>query len=100
MDSFEWDPAKERANVRKHGVDFELARRVFDDPDAVSDLDRIESGEYRWQIIGLVNGVAILLVAYTIRDNSGAETIRIISARRASKSEKRRYEREINKSQW
>jgi hypothetical protein len=96
---YEWDPAKEQSNVRKHGVDFDLARRVFDDPDAVSDLDRIEGGEYRWQTIGLVNGVNILLVAYTVRDSRGDEAIRIISARPATRKEKRRYEAEIDKSQ-
>ena len=93
---YEWDPAKERSNLRKHEVDFHLARRVFDDPDAISDLDRIEDGEYRWHTIGLVNGVNILLVAYTIRDSGGDETIRIISARSATREEKRRYEAEID----
>jgi hypothetical protein len=97
---YEWDPAKERSNVRKHGVDFDLARRVFDDPDAISDRDRFEGGEYRWQTTGLVNGVNLLLVAHTVRDSRGAETIRIISARSATRKEKRRYEAEIDKSQW
>jgi uncharacterized DUF497 family protein len=54
---FEWDPIKARANKRKHGVSFEIARYAFDDPDAVADHDRIEDGERRWQTIGMVNGV-------------------------------------------
>jgi uncharacterized DUF497 family protein len=97
---FEWDPTKERSNVRKHGISFDVARLVFDDPDAISDQDRFEGGEYRWQTIGLVNGVLMLTVAYTVRDGAEAETIRIISARRASRWERRRYEGEIDTSQW
>ena len=95
---FEWDPAKERANVRKHGLDFDLAQRVFDDPNAVSDRDRFEGGEYRWQTVGLINGVIFLLVAYTTREESGLEIVRIISARRASNAERRWYEAENDKS--
>jgi uncharacterized DUF497 family protein len=45
MIRFEWDPAKARANNRKHGVSFDIARYVFDDPDALMDHDRIEGGE-------------------------------------------------------
>ena len=96
----EWDPAKERSNVRKHGISFDVARRVFDDPDAISDRDRFEGGEYRWQTIGLVNGVTLLTVAHTVRHGMETETIRIISARRAISSERRRYEAEIDTSQW
>jgi uncharacterized DUF497 family protein len=87
-------------NVRKHGISFDLARRVFDDPDALVYQDRFEGGEYRWQTIGLVNGVTLLTVAHTVRDGSGTETIRIISARPAIRSERRRYDGEIDTSQW
>lgn len=80
--------------MRKRGVDFDLARRVFDDPHAVSDRDRFEGGEYRWQTVGLVNGVFFLLVAYATRDEPDREVIRIISARRANKRERRWYEAE------
>jgi uncharacterized DUF497 family protein len=97
---YEWDPAKEQSNVRKHGITFDVARRVFDDPDAILDRDRFEGGEYRWQTIGLVNGVIMLTVAHTVRDGAEAETIRIISARRASRPERRRYEAKIDTSQW
>jgi hypothetical protein len=89
---FEWDPAKERSNRRKHRVSFEIARHVFDDPDALAEQDRIENDEHRWQTIGLVNGVLLLLVAHTVRDHGGAEVIRIISARRADSKERRGYE--------
>ena len=86
--------------MRKHGISFDVARLVFDDPDAISDQDRFEGGEYRWQTIGLVNGVRLLLVAYTVRDSRGDETIRIISARRATRREERRYEAELETSEW
>lgn len=61
---FEWDPAKSRANKRKHGISFDIARHVFDDPDALLDHSRIEGGERRWQTLGMVDGVLLLLVAH------------------------------------
>ncbi|MCV2427823.1 BrnT family toxin, partial [Escherichia coli] len=54
--------------------------------------DRIENGEYRWQTIGLVHGIVVILVAHTIRFESGNEIIRIISARKADRKERSRYE--------
>lgn len=89
---FEWDPVKAKANRRKHGVSFEAATRVFDDPLLVSIQDRIEGGERRWQTIGAVGGFILLLVAHTWRDEDGTEVIRIISARRADRKERKRYE--------
>ena len=95
MIRFEWDPAKARANRRKHGVSFEIAVHVFDDPDALVEQDRIEGGERRWQTLGLVGGILLLLVAHTVRsEDGGDEIIRIISARRADRKEKERYEKE------
>lgn len=89
----EWDPAKAESNYRKHGVRFEVAARAFDDPLAVSTQDRFENGEARWQTLGRVEGLVLLLVAHTARDDEdGAEVIRIISARRPTKQEKQRYE--------
>ncbi|WP_370451681.1 BrnT family toxin [Mesorhizobium sp.] len=46
---FEWDTEKARSNLRKHGVSFETAVRVFSDPFALVEQDRVEDGEYRWQ---------------------------------------------------
>ncbi|HMN85558.1 MAG TPA: BrnT family toxin [Bauldia sp.] len=89
---FEWDAAKAAHNRQKHGVSFETATLVFADPHALTDQDRIEGREYRWQTIGLVNGVVLLLVAHTDREVDGEEVVRIISARRADKSERDRYE--------
>ena len=96
---FEWDEAKNLSNQRKHeGVSFEEARHVFEDPLHVSVQDRIEGGEPRWQTIGAVQGFVILVVAHTLTeedDNGGSvEIIRIISARRATPRERRRYENE------
>lgn len=81
---FEWDAAKAAANLRKHGVSFELAMRVFADPLAISHQDRIEDGESRWQTLGRVDGMLLLLVAHTVRDEDDGEIIRIISARAAT----------------
>jgi len=91
---FEWDPAKAERNVRKHRVSFEIAVRVFADPFAIVEQDRVESGEFRWQTLGTVNGCLLLLVAHTVReDTDGTEIIRIISARRAEPKERKRYEK-------
>lgn len=95
---FEWDPVKARANTRKHGVSFEIARHVFDDPDALADHDRIEGGERRWQTLGMVDGVLLLLVAHTVELEGADETIRIVSARRADAKERQRYEKERQKN--
>ena len=54
-----------------------------DDPDALSEQDRIEGGERRWQTLGLVDGLLLLLVAHTVHNDGENEVIRIISARRA-----------------
>ena len=92
---FEWDPAKAEANLGKHGVSFTLARRVFADPMHMSEQDRVEGGELRWLTIGLVDGALLILVAHTIHDlEGGGEIVRIISARRATKRERRRYEQD------
>jgi uncharacterized protein len=87
-----WDPAKATSNIRDHGVSFETAVRVFADPFHVSEMDRIEGNEYRWQTLGIADGCTILLVAHSWTDENGIEIIRIISARRAEKHERKRYE--------
>ena len=94
---FEWDPVKAEANWRKHGVSFETAMRVFADPFALSEQDRVEGLELRWQTIGLVDGLLLLIVAHTVgeeEDGEESEVIRIISARKAERMERRRYEQE------
>ncbi|MBZ5502061.1 MAG: BrnT family toxin [Acidobacteriia bacterium] len=92
---FAWDGQKSRRNLAKHHVSFETARLVFDDPRAISRLDRMEDGEERWQTLGLVGGIAVLLVAHTYREEDGEEVMRIISARKATPHERRIYEQGI-----
>lgn len=88
---FEWDDAKAHANVRAHGVAFELARTVFRDPFAIERLDdRKDYGEPRFVLIGMAEGRILLFGAYTERD----EKIRIISARRATQYEQDDYFRQ------
>ena len=96
---FAWDDAKNRSNQRKHGgIAFEMAAQVFRDPFRLTRQDRIEGGKERWQTLGVVHGVTVLLVAHTITedDDEGepVEVIRIISARRATPRERKRYEQE------
>jgi len=87
-----WDEAKNRRNKAKHRVGFETAQQVFDDPHHLSLQDRHVGGEERWQTLGMVGGVVLLLVAHTFGARDGRDVIRIISARKATKHERRRYE--------
>ena len=90
---FEWDTVKAEANLAKHGIAFEDAVRVFDDPLQRSRQDQTEDGEQRWQTLGTAGGtLVLLLVAHTWRDDDQEEVIRIISARTANKREQRDYE--------
>ena len=85
---FEWHDAKAEANLRAHGVSFDLAKTVFKDPFALEFLDdRQDYGEDRYVIIGMAEGQVLLFVAYTERD----ERVRIISARRATTDEQEHY---------
>ncbi|MDO4224174.1 MAG: BrnT family toxin [Acinetobacter sp.] len=92
MVNFSWDEAKARSNYEKHGVSFETALLVFQDEYALQKQDRIENGEMRWQTVGMIANVATLLVAHTWYDDCGDEHIRIISARKATKGERKIYE--------
>ncbi|MFZ0308828.1 MAG: BrnT family toxin [Candidatus Sulfotelmatobacter sp.] len=88
---FEWDKAKAKANFRRHGVSFDLAKTVFKDPFAIERLDdREQYDEERFVIIGVAEGKIVLFVAYTERQ----ERIRIISARRATQYEQDDYFRQ------
>jgi uncharacterized DUF497 family protein len=92
MVRFVWEETKARSNARKHGVRFEDAMLVFADPYALSEQDRLEGGELRWQTLGLAGGIVLLLVAHTVRSEQEDEIIRIISARRATRRERKRYD--------
>ena len=93
----EWNHAKEHSNRRKHGVSFELAQRVFQDPNALMVHDGIDysSGEDRWKTIGRAAPQLVLLVAYVLRREHPIEVVRILSARRASRYERQPYERQV-----
>ena len=84
---FEWDPAKAKANPGKPDVAFEGAVRVFLDPNRLEmEDDREDYDERRWYTIGMVEGV-VLAVVYT----EGDDTCRIISARKATRQERKKY---------
>ena len=86
---FEWDSAKAKANLAKHGVSFEEALTVFDDPQARIHVDPDHSqDEFREIAVGHSAGNRLLLVSFTER----TETIRIINAREPDKHERRDYE--------
>jgi hypothetical protein len=86
---FEWDPRKDFTNRQKHGVGFEEASTVFDDPLSVTIPDPDHSiHEDRFVIVGASSDHGLLVVVHTMR----GERIRLISARAATKHEKRSYE--------
>lgn len=90
--NFEWDAAKAALNLRKHGVAFEDAARVFLDGGRLESYDGRENyGEDRWATIGQVYAT-VLYVVYTVRHE---DSIRIISARKAIYHEQNKY-REAN----
>jgi len=92
--SFDWDEDKYRLNIANHGVRFEDAVKIFDGM-TVDDLDtREDYGEDREISIGMVGGVTILVVVHTDRNG----VCRIISARPAVKSERKRYEQAIRQA--
>ena len=84
---FEWDPGKAAANVRKHAVSFEEAAECFSDPLALV-VDEPRHPE-RLILIGISKRRRLIFTVYAERD---AATIRIISARRATRLERRHYE--------
>lgn len=89
---FEWDPAKNRENLRKHGVRFETASLIFEDPWILSRKDFSSEEEVRFNALGEIASGVILFVVFTWCEQNGNEVIRLISARAASAGEKRIYE--------
>jgi len=87
-----WREEKNRKNLAKHKIDFETAQHVFEDHLHRSVQDRYKDGEERWQTVGMVAGVLLLLVAHTW-DIEGEEEIHIISARKATAHERKHYEK-------
>lgn len=89
---FEWNPRKAAINRRKHGISFELASSIFDDPFVDEYEEGIDNGEIRYRAIGTV-GRKFFFVVYTSFAEGDEEVIRIISARKATPQERRAYER-------
>jgi uncharacterized DUF497 family protein len=90
--TFEWDPRKERSNLAKHGVGFEQASTIFGDRSSLTIPDPEHSQtEERYITIGRTFTDKLLVVVHTERGNN----IRLISARRASRRERRFYEKVI-----
>lgn len=83
---FEWDEAKNHRNLARHGISFEEAARAFADRTLREVDDRHAYGETRFRVYGMVAG-RLLCVVYTMR----GDRVRIISARRASRAERRTY---------
>ena len=88
---FEWDPAKARENVRRHGVSFDEAKTVFADENAIllDDPDH-SSDEDRFALLGLSAPLRVLVVAHCYREGDGV--IRVISARKATRTERAQYD--------
>ena len=92
---FTWDTGKAKINTGKHGVSFEEATTVFSDPSGLEWEDFEHSGqERRLKRVGTSIGRRVLIAVYTIRRTpDGKETVRIISARQASRREREAYSR-------
>ena len=90
---YEWDEAKAALNLRKHGVAFEDAAAVFDDPLHLVQEAKVVDGEARWKTTGYADACALLTVVHVIRETPQGPVVRIISARPASRRERRSYER-------
>jgi len=90
---FEWDAKRNEANIRSHGVSFEEAREVFDDPLQIALLDeRFDYFQERWITIGATRRRRIVVAANLYFDDEDEEIVRIISAREATTKERRQYE--------
>ena len=91
---FEWDEAKNQSNIRKHGVGFDTAKRIFEGPIATWVDHRKDYGEDRHISIGRVGHRALIVVAHTDRDGR----IRLISARPALRKERQAYHEQIRQA--
>ncbi|MDY0092486.1 MAG: BrnT family toxin [Candidatus Vecturithrix sp.] len=94
---FEWYPVKAKQNLRKHAISFQRAATIFRDPYMVSIFDdEHDDTEDRWVTIGMDEHQILLVVSHTFRrSNETTCTIRIISARKAIKRERKQYEEGI-----
>lgn len=88
MDGYEWDPAKAAANLKKHKVDFADAALSLEDPNALTIADPDVSGEQRFVSLAADPEGRLLVTVFALN----GDTVRIISSRKASRAERRRYE--------
>ncbi|MEH7868947.1 BrnT family toxin [Rhizobium laguerreae] len=89
---FQWNDEKNRTNKAKHGVSFETACLIWNDPQYLLIPDAVYDGEQRWLAIGVVGLVTVLVASHIILGAEDEETVRVISARKATSHERRRYE--------
>ena len=86
---FEWDDEKANANLKEHGVSFDEAKTVFEDPLYVDFYDPDHSlDEHRYIIIGESEGGQVLIISYTVR----GDRTRLINARKVTQAEREAYE--------
>ncbi|MBY0384295.1 BrnT family toxin [bacterium] len=95
MLSFEWDEGKNKQNRKKHGIWFEEAKTAFDDPHGrlFNDQEHSNDGEDRFVLIGYSSTDRLLVVIHCLRNNDS--TVRLISARKATKRERMFYEKRV-----
>ncbi|MEO6922910.1 MAG: BrnT family toxin [Bryocella sp.] len=91
----DWDDWKNDSNKKKHGISFQTASLVFDDPFQLMVFDRYVEGEERWQTIGMAGGLLLLLVVHTYEVEDGEEFGRLISAREVVAEERKMYEANV-----
>lgn len=91
---FEWNEAKDRANLKKHGISFDEARLIFEGPTLSRVDDRFDYGETRYITVGLIREIVAVVVVHT--DRSGVT--RIISARLANREERKDYNDHLRKT--
>lgn len=89
---FEWNDKKARQNLLKHGVRFETAVLVFDDPYMLVERDPTSGDEERWNTLGSITQGMVLFVVHTWLEVDSEEVVRIISARAAESRERKKYE--------
>jgi uncharacterized DUF497 family protein len=94
IESFEWDPKKDRGNFQKHGITFSEASLIFSGIVFTVKDTRKDYGELRFISIGSIAGVVVIVVAHTSRYG----VTRIISARKAKEKERERYYEHLEKA--
>jgi uncharacterized DUF497 family protein len=91
--AYEWDEAKSRENIAKHGIDFADTHRIFEGPMLVRPDDRQDYGEERWIALGDLDGTIVVIV-FTQR----ADRIRVISIRKANRRERKTYQEGLSRT--